>query len=473
MKGRGKKMARIDRGSHEEDEKIPRISMDYFFMSKEDEKAHANPLIVMVDESTGDKYARAVGQKGVGKESELDWLIKDMSLELKAWGHNGGLGGHIIMKSDGERSIIAVREAVAKIHGGRITVDVPAKNESESNGTVEEAGKTVREFTRVLKEQMEDKTGLTLRPGDVIVLWMIRWAAMSASRYLMGKDGKTPFERRRGRKCQLPVVPFGEKVWYHESRDGKERKEKFTSECKEGIWLGHTRNSNEAVVGTKEGVVRAYSIKRQDEDQRWSAEAIMQMKGSPQQPDPKKASIQIPIRVSFDPPAREAPDASRPLRREKAMRRMMITVAMLEKYGYTDDCEGCRCKRSGRVDVRADYTEACRGRIEQAMDAEEDGQEKRRKDKMRIDRRMADQVEKTQGENVENKETSKGVDINNEGASGDMSNENGRTPRTSTMRMETRRPQSRAPRTGNVKANKNPSMESRRKRGRGQKLRIR
>ena len=77
--------------------------MDYFFMSQEDEDAMSNPLIVMVDEATGDKYARAVGHKGIGKQHEMDWLIKDMSNELKAWGHTGGPESRLIMKSDGSR----------------------------------------------------------------------------------------------------------------------------------------------------------------------------------------------------------------------------------------------------------------------------------------------------------------------------------------------------------------------------------
>ena len=47
---------------------VPRISFDYFFMSHHDESAHENPMLVMVDERTGDKYARAVGQKGLGEE---------------------------------------------------------------------------------------------------------------------------------------------------------------------------------------------------------------------------------------------------------------------------------------------------------------------------------------------------------------------------------------------------------------------
>ena len=74
--------------------------MDYFFMSQEEEKACENSLIVMVDESTGNKYMRAVGKKGIGEGNEMDWLIKDMHEELKSWGHPGGADNELILKSD-------------------------------------------------------------------------------------------------------------------------------------------------------------------------------------------------------------------------------------------------------------------------------------------------------------------------------------------------------------------------------------
>ena len=44
--------------------KVPRVAMDYFFMSIADEKAPVKPLIVMADEESGSRYARAVGHKG-------------------------------------------------------------------------------------------------------------------------------------------------------------------------------------------------------------------------------------------------------------------------------------------------------------------------------------------------------------------------------------------------------------------------
>ena len=46
------------------------------------ETASANPITVMVDERTGEMYARAVGHKGMGKDQDMEWLIKDMSNEL-------------------------------------------------------------------------------------------------------------------------------------------------------------------------------------------------------------------------------------------------------------------------------------------------------------------------------------------------------------------------------------------------------
>ena len=46
------------------------------------------------------------------------WMIEDIHQELKAWGHPGGEGSKLIVKSDGESPIVAVREAVSKRHGG-------------------------------------------------------------------------------------------------------------------------------------------------------------------------------------------------------------------------------------------------------------------------------------------------------------------------------------------------------------------
>ena len=65
------------------------------------------------------------------------------------------------------------------------------------------------------------------------------------------------------------------------------------------------------------------------------------MKGSPQQPDPGRPGLRIPIRVAR-PAAPEVQghegDDALPEGGADTVRRMKITKGMLEVYGYTDGC---------------------------------------------------------------------------------------------------------------------------------------
>ena len=100
---RGRNTQHRKAGKEDRKSNVPRVAFDYFFMSHQDEVANENPMLIMLDEGTGDKYAHAVGQKGLGGGSEeMQWLVADLHEELKAWGHHGGDGGHIILKSDNE-----------------------------------------------------------------------------------------------------------------------------------------------------------------------------------------------------------------------------------------------------------------------------------------------------------------------------------------------------------------------------------
>ena len=94
VKARGRSTPHRSRTEEQRREGVPKISLDYFFMSSEEESATDSPVLVMIDESTGERYARAVGQKGLGEAGEGNWLVQDMSEELKSWGHAGGRAGH-------------------------------------------------------------------------------------------------------------------------------------------------------------------------------------------------------------------------------------------------------------------------------------------------------------------------------------------------------------------------------------------
>ena len=213
---------------------------------------------------------------------------------------------------------------------------------------------------------------------------------MMCSRYLVGADGLTAHERRRGRRCEQPLAMFGEKVWFKELRSGTDRKDKFLSEWREGIWLGHSRCSNEHVLGTKEGAVRAYAVKRQPHEERWNADWLQGITGTPQQPDPNKAGIAIPVRVRHDPPVREPPVPS--VENLPEARRMRINDAILAKYGYTQGCEGCRFKQAGMKETRG-HSEVCRGGIWEAMDLDEEGRRHKEAQEERVTRRRTGNLE--------------------------------------------------------------------------------
>ena len=159
----------------------------------------------MKDESTGNRYLRAVGQKGV---EGMEWLVKDLHEELNSWGRTGGTAGNIVVKTDGEASIVALRNALARYHGGTVTPEVPPTGESQAHGSADDNGRRMRNLIKVYLDQLGDKAKIKLQSTDPILLWLIRWVAMAYSRFKVGADGKTPYERQKGRKCLLEVAPI-------------------------------------------------------------------------------------------------------------------------------------------------------------------------------------------------------------------------------------------------------------------------
>ena len=128
-------------------------------------------------------------------------------------------------------------------------------------------GNPVRDKARVLKLHLQNRIGREVLEDEPAMPWLLRWAAMSMSRFQRGKDGKTPYERQTGRRCELEVVPFAEKVMYRLTEVANERHQALEERWANGIWLGHARHSNEILIGTEKGIVKAWAIRRLPEGQ--------------------------------------------------------------------------------------------------------------------------------------------------------------------------------------------------------------
>ena len=113
-----------------------------------------------------------------------------------------------------------------------------------------------------------------------IMHWLIRWAAMALSSFQVGKDHKTAYQRQTGRPCSVEVVPFGEKVSYRTAPDTGPKRA-MEPKWEEGLWLGHSRHSNEVLVGNKDGIVKAWAIRRRPLEERWDDCFVLSLKATP------------------------------------------------------------------------------------------------------------------------------------------------------------------------------------------------
>ena len=66
-------------------------------------------------------------------------------------------------------------------------------------------------MAKVLKMHLKSRLGRTLHTKEPVMHWLARWAAMALSRFHVGKDHKTAYQRQTGKSCNVEVVPFAEK----------------------------------------------------------------------------------------------------------------------------------------------------------------------------------------------------------------------------------------------------------------------
>ncbi|MDA8583663.1 hypothetical protein N9L68_05500, partial [bacterium] len=330
--------------------------------------AHERPMMVMADEFTGNKYMRAVRRKGLGDDGDTSWLVKDMHQELKSWGHPGGVANAIIMNSDAEPAIVPVREALARCHGGRVTSEQPPPGEHQSNGLAEATGRHVRYQSRAVKLQLQCRIGCKVADDEPVMPWLLRWAAMSMPRFQKGRDGRTPYQRQRGRKCELEVIPFGDVVMYRMSEVASDRHHAREERWGKGVWLGHAQHTPEVIISTESGIVKAYAVRRLPRGQPWDGEMIGGIKGSPT--NWKLDATEEPEMVECEDQGEIGLDTrieNRVGSRTGVRRAMYLSRKDFIEYGYTDGCTGCRDVASGKKGQIAPHTAACQRRMEEAV----------------------------------------------------------------------------------------------------------
>ena len=172
-----------------------------------------------------------------------------------------------------------------------------------------------------LKVHAELRFKCKLHPSHPGWSWVVRHASWLHNRFHVKANGRTCFEELHQTRYKQDVVPWAEKVLFMEPRPkhrrlkGGRRAQKMGAAMEPGIWLGRTEESDEHLVGTARGVLRARTVRRMTPDKRWDSELFFGFRGVPWDvtADALPAKPRSKVMVHFTMPSSEVvpqPDGS-------------------------------------------------------------------------------------------------------------------------------------------------------------------
>ena len=157
-----------------------------------------------------DMHSAYVGHV-VEKKGKSGDLVVALVKDLIRLGHGEN---QITLKSDGENAIgDLVNDLVIKRKGITL-VETSPRYESQSNGTAEVAVQSHEGMTRTMKLGLEDKLKSTISCSHAIVTWLVVHDVDVLTKYIVGKDGNTAYERIRGNKYLGDMLDFGCCVYF-------------------------------------------------------------------------------------------------------------------------------------------------------------------------------------------------------------------------------------------------------------------
>ena len=144
----------------------------------------------------------------------------------------------------------------------------------------------------------------------------------------------------------------------------RDRHQALEERWAKGVWLGHARSTNAALIGTDKGVIKAWGFRRLPEGQQWDGDMIKAIRDTPKEwkLDVGEDAQQVEMRdggIPYEGAGIEMPRSSRAGER----RSMNLRRSDFERYGFSDGCPGCQdmaVQRPGPSSGWSVRTPACR-----------------------------------------------------------------------------------------------------------------
>ena len=155
------------------------------------------PILVMKDEKSKHVFSHVVPKKG----ASVAYCVQQTVRNLEQLGYP-----KMVLKCDQEPAMEDLRNTAikeCKLKGIEAIPEESLVGASQSNGVIERAIQEIEGMVRTLKDQVEAKYQQHIKSEHPFLVWLVRHAGDLWSKYHLGVDGKTPYERLRGKEGDL------------------------------------------------------------------------------------------------------------------------------------------------------------------------------------------------------------------------------------------------------------------------------
>ena len=264
------------------------MCIDYAKTGEDDTEESNRTMLIGRDRWTKNTFSHLVTCKGCGDKR----IIGKTTKSIDATGNT-----RMILKGDGEPALVAVQDAIKANRPHDTVLENPPAHDPQSNGEAERAVQEVKAQMRAIKFGLESRIKANIGGNPLVFEWIIPHASDCISRFLVGKDGRTPHSRICNKHLSGKTFEFGEQVLAKPKRGKREtRKQSMKSKWHDGTWAGFGDRSHEHIVVLTSGgpAIKVRTVRPKAESERWRAEEITAIVATPDAQNPKDPQQECP-----------------------------------------------------------------------------------------------------------------------------------------------------------------------------------
>ena len=232
------------------------------------------PMLVSKYRRVGCFAAHMVPKKGVGG----GWIVQQYLRDLRRW----GLRHKVLFRSDGEPAIVDLLNRVSDLRQPETLLEASPATDSKANGVAERAIQSIEKQLRVLKLALERNLKAKIGAEHPCFPWLVEHTADILTKFVVGRDGMTGWERLKGRKYNGLLFEFGTKVFHRVQHKpvGGEMEARWLP----AVWLGKRFATDEHVVAMENGTVVRTGAVREFPGEAFEKELLDKIVGTPWDP---------------------------------------------------------------------------------------------------------------------------------------------------------------------------------------------